>query len=200
MTRGELRSTVLARLNRDDCTAGMADGFIAEAVRRVEREVRAPFMEKTYTVDTTGGVSTFVAPPDYLEDFDMLVDGRPLVKQVYRVLLRASPACTPFAYARYGTAFHIRGMVAEGQTLELFYYGRFDQTVLDTDTNTLLTHEPDLALYAALSAAGDHFQHEKTPEWDNRYVSVRENVLAAAVDEAMRGGPMAIQPLYSDPD
>lgn len=199
MNLGEFRSLFLGRLNRDDCTTTLADGFLTEAITRVQREVRAPLMERTYElVAGPGGVSSFALPAGYIEGFEVTVDDAPLDRLSYRQLLRERNA-SPRVYARYGTQIHVDSSVAEGSTIRLLYYGAFDPLTSDAASNALLTSAHDLALYAALSAAGDHFQHEKTAEWEARYVATRDALQLQAVQDEMRGGPQMVAPMYYDP-
>lgn len=199
MNLGEFRALFLGRLNRDDCTTDLANGFITEAITRVQREVRAPIMERVHEVIVgPGNVSTFTVPSNYIEGFEVTVDDVPLGRMSYRQLLRErNPA--PRFYARYGPTIYVDGAVPEGATFRLFYYGAFDPLPTDADTNTLLSTSHDLALYAALSAAGDHYQHEKTAEWEARYAATRDALQLQAIEDEMRGGPQVVAPMYSDP-
>jgi hypothetical protein len=199
MNLGEFRALFLGRLNRDDCDTALADGFITEGITRIQREVRAPIMEREFsTVVGLGGVASFTVPSNYIEGFEVLVDDVPMNRLSYRQFLREQNSA-PRVYARYGSSIFVNGAVPEGATLRLLYYGAFDPLPDAAATNTLLTTSPDLALYAALSAAGDHFQHEKTAEWEGRYVANRDAVQLQAIEDEMRGGPQMVAPMYSDP-
>lgn len=199
MNLGEFRTLFLGRLNRDDCTNALADGFITEGITRIQREVRAPIMERTHDVIVgSGGAAEFTLPTNYLEGFEVLVDNVPLARRSYRQFLRETYSY-PAIYARYGATIYVSGNVGEGATFRLLYFGAFDPLPTDGDTNTLLETSPDLLLYASLSAAGDHFQHEKVAEWEARYVATRESLQMQAIEDEMRGGPQAVSPAYSDP-
>jgi len=199
MNLTEMRAMMLGRLNRDDCDDATADGFLTEGTTRIQREVRAPFQERVFYVDAAEtAVATMVLPADYIEGIDVLVDGKPLDRLTYRVLMRKHETCARY-YSRFSGTLYFRGACPPGSRVELLYYAAFAALDTDESTNALLTTAPDLLLYAALSVAGDHFQHEKTSEWEARYVSVRDALMNQAVEDEMRGGPQAIQPLYFDP-
>lgn len=199
MTLGEFRALLLGRLNRNDCTTDLADGFILEAIERIEREVRAPFMERSLQLTAgPGGLASFPRPADYIEGFEVIANGRPLRRLAYRLFLRERNSA-PSVYTRYGDTIRIDGALPEGGVLDFLYYGKFVWPANDGATNALLTEAHTLALYAALSTAGDHFQHEKTPEWEARYASTREGVQMQAIEDEMRGGPQAVAPIYTDP-
>jgi len=201
MTKAELRALVLGRLNRDDCTPTDADRFIAEATDRIQREVlHFPNTERSAFVDvTTTPLSELAVPADWLETIDLLVGGRPLDQQPYRVLVTIPAGELAVAYARFNGNFHIRGSARQGERVELLYYGKFTPTPDDGDTNELLSYAPYLAMYGALSAAGDHYQHEKTADWEGRYAHLRDTLRAEIVEATWAGGPLAVAPAYRDP-
>lgn len=200
MTLGEFRALFLARLNRQDCTTDLTDGFIGEALARLNDEVRAPFMERVHFIDVVdNAMESFVLPTDYLEQIEVLVGTTPLSKLSYREALRKSASQAPAAYARYGNTIYLRGACPPDTRTQLLYYGSLSPIADDADTNEVLTSSPRLLLYAALSTAGDHFQHEKTGEWETRYRDARDALNQRALNDETAGGPMAIAPLYYDP-
>src|SRR6478752_1198325 len=70
-TYATMRSDFVALLNRTDCAdpnAALVKSFFTSAIPLIHREVRAWFMEKTLTVDTSAGeVSTVALPSDWLQ-------------------------------------------------------------------------------------------------------------------------------------
>jgi hypothetical protein len=199
MNLGEFRALFLGRLNRDDCNATLADGFLAEALLRVQRELRAPFMERSRTtVPGPDPLDTFPLPIDHLETMEVLVDNVPLERMTHRKFLR-EVRTSPSVYARVGRDILVKSAVPAGVPFTLWYYAEFAVPVVDTDTNELLQSDPDVALYAALSVAGDHFQHEKTAEWEARYVATRDALQVQSIEDELRGGPQVVSPMYHDP-
>lgn len=199
MTLGELRSLVRTRLNRTDCDDTLADTFIEEGVSRIQRELRAPMMERLFYIDPEGPASSFLLPVDYLEGFEVLVGGASLRRVSFRELTRMSTAGPPAAYARFGGQYFLRGAASVGQRIELLYYGEFTPIPDDASTNELLTSAPYLALYAALRPAGVHFQHEQSDIWEGEFQRELVTAQRQSVDDEMNGGPLAVSSLYYDP-
>lgn len=201
MNLGELRATFLARLNRDDCDAALADSFIAEGLLRIGREVRARFMETTLAVDTAAEVSAFAAPADYAETVDLIADGVPLDRKSYREMLRSNvaPIARPSIYARQGSTFFVRGFVPAGSDLSLIYYAKPAALAADGDTNTVTLNASDLLLYAALVPAADHFHKDEKAEWEARYQQIRGELDMEASEEEATGGSQVVGPMYYDP-
>lgn len=201
MTLGELRAQFLARLNRDDCTAELADSFISEGLLRIGREVRARFMETTLAVDTAADVSAFPIPADYAETIDVIANGWPLTRKSYREMLRLNVAGTacPSIYARQGSTIFVRGIVPAGGELSLIYHAKPAALVADGDTNTVTLNASDLLLYAALVPAADHFQQDKLAEWEARYALVKGELATEVSQEEAVGGSQVVEPMYYDP-
>src|ERR1051326_204676 len=77
-TYAAMRQTMVDLLNRTDCadpSSALVKSFFASAIPLIHREVRAWFMEKTLTVDTSAGeVSTVALPSDWLQTKAILWD------------------------------------------------------------------------------------------------------------------------------
>ncbi len=208
-------------LNRDDCTQDQAIIFLTEGMTRITREARLPCMERLLVETSTSPVSAITLPPDFLEAIDVFVqsadagcwfnpfmpDGATLVPQVtyvplqhlsYRQLLRVSNYDVPKAYARFQAQLQLRGVVPPNVEMQVSYYGEFTPLATLTSANEITCSAPDLLQYAALSYAGDYFQHPSTQMWEQRYQSILGAVENLSVGLEMNGGPLVIQSSYGD--
>lgn len=203
MTLLELRTRFISRLNRDDCTAALADGFIRESNDRIGRELRVRFTETSLEVlAPTEAVSTIAVPADYAQTVDIIVDDRPLDRTSYRELLAMGPNGTAWAarhYARQGATFYLRGPIPLGGVGVLIYHAKPATLSSDADTNTVTINCPDLLMYGALAVAGDHFEHAKTAEWEGRYAALMNQLMGESANEEITGGPLAVSSMYVDP-
>jgi len=190
-------------LNRNDCTAAQANLFVQQAMNRIQREVRLPCMERLQVITSTGSLSQFPVPNDLLMLQDILVPGandgtmRPLKKVPYRQLVRMAPTAWPTSYARFQNLFFIAGAVAAGTPVQVLYHGQFTAISDPTQDNEITASEPDMIVYAALSYAGDYFEHPNTDRWESKYEGIRESLKSLAEDLEMNGGPAAVQSMYN---
>jgi hypothetical protein len=179
MNKGDLRAQFQSLLNRDDCSDAQANIFLENAMSRIQRVIRVPFMERMFQVTTalTDMPLTYVQiPPDYIELKDIYVtppsavDMMPLTQlPSMRKLLAISSSKEPTAYTRFGATFQIRGPVAPGSSVLVHYYGEISDWSDDTSENEVSASAPDVVLFGALSIAGEYFRHDQTPAWEGRY-------------------------------
>lgn len=197
MNYGQVRASFLQRLNRDDCDNALADSFLDEGMRRVLRDCRLPCQERVVWFDAeTQPIETIQLPIDYIEQIELTVDNEPLQKLSYRGLSQFNIGHRPCAYARYGNTIYLRGRAPTGSRVELLYYGSYSPLADDTSENEWTAAFPDVVSYAALSAAGDHFAHEKTGDWETRYITTRDMLQNQATQDEFSGGPMVVRPVY----
>jgi len=202
MNLGQVRTRFQTLLNRDDCDGDQADEFLSLALGRIQRELRAPMMERVHYVDVSGEyLETLQLPVDYLEGIEVLVNGTPLRRESFRGLMQRATALgnSPCLYARYRNSLYFRGSIPPGMRVEVLYYGEFTALSDDAADNELTLSAPELLIYAALSYAGDHFQHDLRAEWEGRYVSLLTALQEQVRADEFAGGSMAINPAYSDP-
>ncbi len=202
MNLGQVRARFMALLNRDDLEDAQADEFLSLALGRIQRELRAPMQERVHYVDVEGQyLETLQLPVDYLEGIEVLVNGTPLRRESLRGLMQRATALgsTPCLYARYRNSLYFRGAVPPGMRVEVLYYGEFTPLADDEADNELTLSAPELLIYAALSYAGDHFQHDLRAEWEGRYVSLLQALQEQVRADEFAGGSMAVNPAYADP-
>lgn len=193
-------------LLRDDCTEAQAAAFLTQGIRRLQREVRLPAMERDITATfPTGGESSVVLPSNLLQIIDVIVtDGssaqpRPLRKTEYRTLVAMDQETAPHTYATFGSRLFVAGAMSAGSSLRLLYYGTFTDLPTYADDNEVTIGFPEAAIYAGLVYAASAYSHPSKGEWEADYAAVREGLVSSAVDFAMTGGPQAVAPMYSEP-
>ena len=199
-------ATFQAILNRDDCTTAQATAFLTQAISRVQRDCRLPSMERTLIITPAETTNFFMVPADLIQPIDVLTQDvtsgnfYALAKKSFRELLRYDPTDLPRVYARNQTQIWIAGSVGVGQQIMFIYYGNFSSFANGDADNELTASTPDLAVYGALSYAGDSFQHPSAPAWEARYQAIKAEVMAMAIDLDAEGGPQYVQSLYPNDD
>jgi hypothetical protein len=175
-------------MNRGDLknNASLATTFINQAIMRLQRELRVPFMEKIilYTIPTDGSWNGKVSiPTDLLEVIDIMIDSDgdgvcdyPLqkggMKEVMTLSQPGYSGSTPIVYARKGGAWILGPTPANGALIEIQYYAEFAPLVNPTDTNTCSKVAWDAIVYGALSAAADYYIDERAQAFEARYKQI----------------------------
>ena len=188
-------------LNRDDCTPAAATTFLQQGISRIQRDCRLPSMERSLIIVPAGVMNMLPAPTDLIQPIDFIYTmpdgrGRSLTKLSYRKLVELDPLDFPRAYARMQTQFWFAGAIPAGNTLQFFYYGNFSPFATADSDNELSASTPDLAVYAALSYAGDNFEMSQAAMWEGRYQAIKTEVIGMAIDLDAEGGPQSIQTIY----
>lgn len=203
MSFNSMKSTFTNILNRSDCSDAQATIFLQQSIQRIQRDCRLPSMERAlFVTPTEVPMQFFVVPPDLIQPIDILVpkeDGvgsKPLTKLSYREVVGVNPLIWPRYYARYQGVYQIRGALLPGMQLQFLYYGNFTPFETADSDNELSASTPDLAVYGALSYAGDLFQHPSTNSWENRYMEIKGEVEQMGIDLDAEGGPQAVEPIY----
>lgn len=196
-------------LDRDDCSDALADTFLRQGMSRIQRTCRLPSMERAQLITPQSvPMLQLPVPPDLIQVIDLLVpreadaEGRlrALKKASYRRLMEYSSNDLPRVYARSQTLFYVRGAVPVGVTLQFLYYGNFSPFANGDADNELSASTPDLAVYSALSYAGDHFEHPSTAQWEARYQAIKAEVDQMAADLENEGGVNQMEPIFAFQD
>ncbi len=204
MALQDILNDVTTILDRDDCSAAQVQVFVLQAMARIQREARLPSMERQVLVTPTGTIDWIAVPNDLVQPIDILVPDqfnlrpRALIKRPYRRLMTMNPLAWPNSYARFQGQFWIRGQPTAGLLIQVLYYGTFTPFATLASENELSLSSPDLAVYGALSFAGDQFQHPLTQTWEARYQQILASVNQAGEDVDGEGGPEAIEPMARD--
>lgn len=193
-------------LNRDDCSAAQLSVFLQQGVQRIQRDCRLPSMEREQIVTIGDAGANFVlVPTDLVQTIDIiwtsstrLVGGEPraLKKLPYRDLIRKNSLILPNWYGRMQSQFWIKGDVTPGEVIQIFYYGNFSNWATPDSDNELSASTPDLGIYAALSYAGDYFECALAGQWEQRYQTIKAEVIQMAEDLDAEGGEQIMQPVY----
>lgn len=203
MSYNTLKSSFTTLLNRTDCSDAQADQFISEGVTRIQRDCRLPSMERQQIV-TVGdsGTTMLMIPTDLIQLIDIFWTGSrtsrpvPLKKLPYRDLVRRSLSDTPAYYGRLQSQFWIAGSAVSGDTFQIVYYGNFSSWATADEDNELSASTPDLAVYAALSYAGDYFETAQASGWEAKYQQLKAEVIQQGIDLDAEGGEQVMQPVY----
>lgn len=214
MSYNTMKSDFLTILDRDEVQPGgpqaaMADVFLQQGISRIQRDCRLPSMERAMLVTPTDTPMTqFPVPTDLIQMVDVVVPNtaavtgsgqmKALKKVAYRKLMEYDQTDLPRAFARYQTLIYVRGAVPVGQQLQFLYYGNFSPFATPDSDNELSSSTPDLAVYAALSYAGDYFEHPLAAQWEARFQAIKLEVQQMAEDLENEGGVMVVEPVFSN--
>jgi hypothetical protein len=196
MNLGDYRTLFQGWLNRSDCPNSLADTFMARAIARIQREVRIPAMEASYTpaLGADGTWATVGLPDDYIAMKDVVGDNI-LVYPVTldRLLLQPLQPGRPQFYTRVMGTLQFRPWPT--QSLTIYYYGQFGSLVADTDTNALLSAAPEVLLWAQLAYAGDFFKMDEKAQWEAQYEGERDALVQQGLDADFFNSPQGVQPI-----
>jgi hypothetical protein len=198
MNKSQLRTQLLALLNRNDCTNEQADIFIDQAVARIQRTLRIPPMEKQ-SISTVNDITPelIVLPDDFLNiKYLYSNNGMLSFRDVNTFLSLPSSSGDPKFYTRLQGGLQLKPTPPEGTTLTLVYYGEIPDLVLETDTNFLTTIASDLLIYGALTFAADFFVDDRKPIFEDRFGAIYREVDEQARLTEMEQTTLAIQPVY----
>jgi len=205
MNKGELRTHLIALLNRNDLTNALADTFIDQAVHRITRILRIPSMEKTQTYDVANdvsGVSTINLPIDFIEPIDVYSEGKALVRLPLHEMVEAQKSNqqgTPVFFTRVQGTYLVHPKPSTG-TIVLNYYAAFSALSSDSSTNTLTTLGPDLLIYTSLGYAADYFLDERGPQFEAKASQFLAEIQQQADAAEQNGGLQIMRPsaTYTD--
>lgn len=204
MSYNTMLADFTAILNRDDATPQQLATFLSQGVQRIQRDCRLPSMERAQIITVGDAGANFVlVPQDLLQPIDFVWEStvrafepRALEKLPYRDLIRKNGLDLPRWYARSQTQYWIKGSLLPGETLTLIYYGNFTNWATPDSDNELSASTPDLGVYAALSYAGDFYECALSAQWENRYQTIKAEVIAMAEDLDAEGGAQIMAPTY----
>lgn len=207
----DIINMVTSLLNNRQASQAQIQAWIQNGIQRIQRELRGPLMEKrvTVTIPSTWNPLTGLAiPSDLIELIDLLnSQGDRITKkdittvnQLAGLGTSLSPVQIDFPqfYYRKTGGWLLGPTPAQGDTVEIVYYGELAPLINTTDTNAATLVAPDLLWYAALTFAGDFFVDRRTDKWEARYQQILTSLQSQA-DEDEESGAAAVTPAFFYP-
>lgn len=210
-TYGDVRTKFMARMNRRDMDTTLADGFLQDAITRIQRNMRLPAMEKAVIINidssytTNGGI--FI-PADYLQLRRIMYNEEYAVRREDEsvvVPLARYATGMPEVFCRRGGLWVLAPMPEGPVTLpdlslsynkvRIDYYAEFPAMINTSDESVLSDIASDLMLYGALSYACDHFSDKRGDKFEARYMQIASDIQGMADDDELAGGA-AVQPSF----
>ena len=211
MTYGEIRTKFLARLNRRDCTPTLADGFLQDAITRIQRVIRIPAMEKSVLV-TLDGPNYFddgalAIPSDYIHLKDIFASTssglitRLVRKDLGYVLKLASEwvGLTPTCFARQGPTWVFGPTPLAETVIRVDYFAEFEDVEEVADDTILTAIAHDLILYGALSYAADHWVDKRGPLFEQRFTQIISDIQNQGDADELTGSAQ-VSPAFTYPE
>jgi hypothetical protein len=210
-TYAAMRQSFIDLLNRSDFTdpnAALVKGWFDNSIQRIQREVRAPHMERVLNMDTTLSVSQIRhIPNDWLETKAIVWDnGTPTVARSTHLILgtyyrrKNAIFSYPTIYTREGTALLISAPIPQNTIAKLIYYGEETVLVNDADETQLSAIASDLIVYGALTYSADYFTDDRKDAWESKWQFFREQIQTQATEGEIEGVGAAVQPFVEYDD
>lgn len=169
------------------------------AEKRIQREVRTPDMETSYSGTTSSG--TISVPTDFLEwkvvNATVSNSAQRLQPKSIEWIFQnypnrtASGGGSPKFIGRSGSTFVFGPFPDTDYAITGLYYKRL--TSVASSWNALATANPDLYLYASLSAASAYIQDDpRLPVWEQAYRETRDAVNREAQLQELSGAPLRV--------
>jgi hypothetical protein len=207
----DLTTQFLGLMNRTDLknSPSLATTFINQAILRLQRELRLPFMEKTTVFTITNSYPGYLAiPTDLLELIDINVDSDndgimdyPLQRVQSKDAQRAAQLTDiPRVFSRKAGNWIIGPKPAVNATVEVIYYAEFTPLVNPTDTNTISIIAWDAVVYGALSAACDYYNDERSQAFEARYGQITKMLQEQADSDELTSDAAVRPALQFDDD
>ncbi|MBW7970958.1 hypothetical protein [Bradyrhizobium sp. BR 10289] len=187
MTLGDLKTQFKGLLNNTvvNNNSALVATFINQAIMRIQRELRVPFMEKQLDLTIPSGFTKLPIPSDLLELQALMVDrdGDGILEyELQRVdlgrVVQASEisGISPTVFARQGASWVLGPMPSVGSHVLIMYYAEFAALTDDTSENTCLKVAWDAVLYGALSFACDYLTDDRAERFETRYSQIMKQL------------------------
>ena len=196
MNLGNLRSHMIALLNRSDITNALADTFIDQSIQRIQRVLRVPSMEATLNYSITTQTASIVLPNDFLELIELHHESKSIQRLPHRMMndnkLNTQQGLPDF-FIRVRATILLYPEPSSG-TVTLNYYKTFDTMSSDSDENILAKIASDLIIYGALTYASDYFIDERGQTFEQKYQQFLAEIQEQANEAEMVGSVQVIRP------
>jgi hypothetical protein len=204
-TYSTLQSGAADWLDRDDLTSRIPD-FIALAETRFSRELRIRLMETTTTDSTVAGTRSYALPTSYLSGRWFSLNTDPITPLEYLTpemmdrLWAGSTSGKPMTYTIIGDNYHLGPAPDAVYTVEIIYYKQVDALSDAAPTNTMLTNNPDVYLYATLLEAAPFLQnHSDIMIWKGAYDDAISKIQKADIQDRHSGSVLRITNTSGNP-
>ena len=195
-TYAQLKSSIADWLNRDDLTA-VIPSFISLAEAEVSRDLRHWLQEKRVT--TSLNEEFEYLPDDWLETISLRLnrgDELSIISQSEMAEYKegtADVSGTPKYYCISAGQMEFYPVPDVSYDVTLTYHARIPAMVNDTDTNWLLTNQPDIMLYASLKHAAPYLDDDRRlGVWKQLYDQAIQR-LEVNSDLAKHSGPLVMR-------
>lgn len=202
-TYATMRQNLIDLLNRTDLTdpnSSLVKGWFDNSIQRIQREVRAPHMEKVLTISTATTVSTVTIPTDYLETKAFVwSDGtnggevQPLELGTYYARINNIYDFPEF-YCRQVNQWLVNAPIAAGAVAIVVYYAEETPLVNDSDETTLCKIAPDLIVYGALTYAAQYYIDDRKDAWEQMFQTFCAQVQSQSSEGDLQNGANAVGP------
>lgn len=180
----DLKAAIATELHRSDITTPIED-FIRRGELRIQREVKAPEMEATYSGTIASGV--IAVPTDFLAWRAVYIDSNGaniLEPKTWEWVLKNYPyrsaSGVPKFIARNATNFEFGPYPDSTYSVKGTYRKRL--TTVSSSWNALATANPDLYLYAALTQASAFARdNDEALKWEQFYSAIRDAINSEAL-------------------
>lgn len=198
-TYADVRTKFIERLRRRDCTNSLADGFISDAIKRVQRKLRVPAGERAVSVeidDDSYSAYGLAIPSDLLKLRDITLTRADGVK----VVLKRKPLSiverevaygtegTTWCFCRRGAYFVLGPDPLGGETVRVDYWSEFETADEDTDETILFDVAEDLIVFGALAYACEHFVDKRGQAFEARFQEIMFDLQMQGDDDELSGG------------
>ena len=165
---------------------------IGLAERRIYREVRSRHNEKALALTVASNAVTIPADFEalsiaYFSGYQAL---EPVTEEWLLQYLEGNPTGPSRYIAAAGTSFKFGSPATDGASLIGRYFYRFDPLTSSTfGSNTLLSKEEDLFIYATLVEAAPLFAAtQQAPLWDAKYTAIKDRINTERSRAALNAG------------
>lgn len=206
MAYSDIQTEFLARLNRRDCSATLGKYFIQDGIKRIQRDLRVPAMEKGI-VATIGNIFSggLDVPGDLLQLITITSEdtGKELTRRDLETVLKHQKwDAQGYAkiFCRRGSQYLLAPLCNQGDMIRIDYYAAFAPLVNDADTNVLTDIADDLIILAALVEGCSHFSDKRKDDFDTNYKDRLDALNGQAVNDELTGNAKVAPALRLDLD
>ncbi len=193
MTLSELKAQFLALMNNRLLTANptLTQTFIDQAIMRIQRELRAPAMEKSVNVTIDSNYTGLVIPSDMIE-LQQIIPAetqQKLRKVDITLALQGSRYIgAPIEYCRQGGLWVLAPSPGAGAVIRVDYYAELPPLVNPSDTNVISIIAWDLIVNAAAVQACVYFKDKRAVDFETQYKMILDGLQDQSDEDDQHGG------------